>query len=85
MKSPPLTTWSVSQDDDIGGRAGVHLCDLCHVLRAGQFCGLPHPGASEQGQAHAVHQWSTAIPLLAGQLRLGYGEALVSQSNSLSD
>lgn len=37
------------QDDNIGGRARVHLRHLRHVLCARQFCGLSHPRESEQG------------------------------------
>lgn len=29
------------QDDHIGGRSGLHLCDLRHVLCAGQLRPLP--------------------------------------------
>lgn len=68
--------FSPTQDDNISGRLGVHLRDLCHVLCPCQFCGFPHPGKSEQGQTHAVHQWSAAFPLLAGQLCLGYGKTV---------
>lgn len=63
-----------SQDDDISGCAGFHLRDLCDVLRPCQFCGVPHPGESEQGQTHAVHQRSSAFAILACQLCLGYGK-----------
>lgn len=65
---------SLPQDDDISGCAGFHLCDLRHVLCTCKLCSLPHPGESEQGQTHAVHQRSAAFPLLAGQLCLGYGK-----------
>lgn len=62
------------QGNDLRGRPGVYLCDLCHVLCTGQLCGLPHPGASQQGQTHAVHQWGAATALLGGQLYLGHGK-----------
>lgn len=70
-----FTPWKILyQDDNIGRRAGFHLRDLRHVLRACEFCRLPHPGESEQSQTHAVHQRSAAVPLLAGQLCLGHGK-----------
>ena len=62
------------QSHHLGGCAGVHLCDLRHVLRAGQLRGVPHPGARQQGQAHAVHQRRAAPPLLGRQLCVGHGE-----------
>lgn len=74
MLIPPPTPSLSLQDDHLSGCAGVHLCHLRHVLCPCQLCGLPHPGEGEQGQAHAVHQRSAASPLLAGQLRLGYGK-----------
>lgn len=70
-----FTPWkTLYQDDNIGRCAGFHLRDLRHVLRASEFCRLPHPGESEQSQTHAVHQRSAAVPLLAGQLCLGHGK-----------
>lgn len=69
-----LALFSLPQDDDISRCAGFHLRDLRHVLCPCQLCGLSHPGESEQGQTHAVHQRSAAAPLLAGQLCLGYGK-----------
>lgn len=61
------------QGYDLSGCAGVHLCHLRHVLRPCQLRSLPHPRTCQQSQAHAVHQWCTAIPVLAGQFYLGYG------------
>lgn len=69
---------SLFQDDDVSGCAGIHLRDLCYVLCPCQFCGLPDSGESEQGQTHAVYQWSAALPLLAGKLCLGHGKAFHS-------
>lgn len=63
-----------SQDDHISRRSGLHLCDLCHVLCAGQLCPFSDWGASQQSQTPSVCQWRQTDPLLAGQLHLGHGQ-----------
>lgn len=62
------------QGDNLCGRPGVYLRHLRHVLRPGQLRGLPHPGACQQSQTHALHQRSAAAALLGGQLHVGHGE-----------
>lgn len=69
MSSLPLF-----QDDHIGGCPRVHLCHLRHVLRPSQLCGVPDPGAGQQGEAPAVHQRGEARHLLALQFCLGHGK-----------
>lgn len=61
------------QVDHFSGCCGGHLRDFRHVLHPGQLRPLPHPGASDQGQAPAVCERSQPLGLLGGQLFLGHG------------
>lgn len=63
------------QDDHIGWRSGLHLCNLRHVLCTSQFCPFPDWGTSQQSQTSSVCQRRQTDTLLAGELCLGYGES----------
>lgn len=72
--SPPPPSALHLQGDDLRGRPCVHLRHLRHVLRACELRGLPHPGAGQQSQTHAFHQWRPSAALLDRQLHMGHGE-----------
>lgn len=63
-----------SQDDHISWRSGLYLCNLRHVLCAGQLCPFPDWGTCQQSQTSSVCQRCQTDTLLAGELCLGYGE-----------